>query len=166
VTLLHAGQHLPAVHSRHHHVEEDQVGRLLLERGEALLAARGLTHGVALELEAGAHKAAQARVVVDDQHQRPALRAPARPGAVEEGVEVAATVAPVLAGRVEGRQATHVGPLADRALRNAEVLRGLAKREPFGLLASGSPRAGPAPVDHGKESIQTSCFLTGRATEP
>src|SRR5687767_11716196 len=36
VALAHAAQHLPAVHLRHHHVEQDQVGRLLVERREAL----------------------------------------------------------------------------------------------------------------------------------
>jgi hypothetical protein len=67
VSLLDALQHLPAVHLGHHHVEEDQVGRLLLERGQAFLRVRRLTHLVALHLEVDAHELAQARVVVDDQ---------------------------------------------------------------------------------------------------
>ena len=41
VALAHAAQHLPAVHLRHHHVEQDEVGRLLVERREALGRAAG-----------------------------------------------------------------------------------------------------------------------------
>ena len=55
VLLLDAAEHLPAVHARHHHVEEDQVGRLLLERAQALLGVACLADDVALELEVGAH---------------------------------------------------------------------------------------------------------------
>src|SRR5262249_9236522 len=50
VALLHPAQHLPAVYLRHHHVEQDEVGRLLLERLEPLLRTPGLADGVALEL--------------------------------------------------------------------------------------------------------------------
>ena len=80
VALVDAAQHLPAVDLGHHHVEQDQVGRLVLEGGEALLGARGLAHRVALHLEVHADELAKAFVVVDDQDQRAGLhRAWARP---------------------------------------------------------------------------------------
>ena len=64
------------------------------------------------------------------------LGLPAGAGAVEERLEVAAPVAPVAAGRVEGRHAALVGPLADRRLGHAEELGRLAERQPVGLARS------------------------------
>ena len=60
-------------------------------------------------------------------------------GAAEELVEIALAEPPVAARRVEGGQATAVGPLPDRALRDAEVRRGLAEREPVGRSAFAAP---------------------------
>ena len=72
--FLDALQHLPAVHARHHHVEEDQLRRLLaLEDRHPLVGAAGFEHRVALELEARAHVLAHAVVVVDDEHRRAGL---------------------------------------------------------------------------------------------
>ena len=65
-------QHLPAVDLRHHHVEQDQVRRLLAQRGEPFCRARRLPDDVALRLEIDADVLAQALVVVDDQHDGPA----------------------------------------------------------------------------------------------
>ena len=73
-------QHLPAVDLRHHHVEQDQVGRLLLERREPLLRARRLADRVAVGLEAGPDEAADAGIVVHDQDQRPRAARPGRSG--------------------------------------------------------------------------------------
>ena len=73
--LLDPPQRLPAVDLRHHHVEQDQVRRLLAERGECLLGATGLADEVALGLEVDAHVLPQALVVVDDQDERAARRA-------------------------------------------------------------------------------------------
>ena len=57
----------------------------------------------------------------------------------EERVEVGAAEATVATGRIEGGQATAVRPLADGALGDAEIGRGLAKREPFAALARRPP---------------------------
>src|ERR671925_486741 len=87
--LLHLAQHLPAVDLGHHHVEQDEVGRLLLlERGQALARARRLPHGVALRLEVRTHEPAHARVVVDDEDDRAGPLPASGTGAVEERVEI------------------------------------------------------------------------------
>ena len=137
--LLHAAQHLPAVDPRHHHVEQDEVGRGLLEHLQALLAVAGLADRVALHLEVDAHVLAHPLVVVDDQDDRPSAAAAgrARTGAIEEAVEVAPLVAAVAARRVKGRHAPLVGPLADRALGDAEVLGRLAEGQPVRLAGRG-----------------------------
>jgi len=149
VALLHAAKHLPAVDLRHHHVDQDQVGRLLVDRGEALVGPPSLPDGVALGLEMDAHVLSQRRVVVDDQDERagPRLAAGARP--LEERVEVAAPVPAVAARRVEGGHAAEVRPLADRALRDAEVLRRLAQGQPVGLVGRRAPGTCVPLVGHG-----------------
>ena len=68
--LLDPLQHLPAVDLGHHHVEQDQVRRLLTERSEPFRGARRLANDVALRLEVDADVLAQPLVVVDDQHER------------------------------------------------------------------------------------------------
>ena len=85
VPFLDALQHLPAVDARHHHVEQDQLRRLLaLEHRHSLVGVARLEHRVALELEARAHVLAHAVVVVDDEHRR-ARPARARPGRSSRG---------------------------------------------------------------------------------
>src|SRR5205085_4333621 len=137
VLFLYAAQHLPAVDLRHHHVEEDQIRRVVLDRLESLLGVARLDHRVALDLQVDPHDLADLRIVVDDEDERPARRLP-RARAFEERVEVSAPVSAMPSGRVERRHAPEVGPLADRALRDAEVLGGLPERQPFGI-PSGSP---------------------------
>ena len=144
-----AAQHLPAVDVRHHHVEQDEVGLRLLDRGEALVRAAGLAHGVALELEVDADELAHLLVVVDEQDERARLRPAAGAGAVEERLEVGAAVAAVAAGRVEGRHAALVRPLADRALGDAEEPGRLPEREPLAVVS----------VRHRRESGQSFRFL-------
>src|SRR5207253_2061785 len=160
VVLLHPSQHLPAVDMRHHHVEEDQVGLRLLDRRHALLGARGLAHGVALELEVDADELAHPLVVVDEEDERAGPTLPSRSRAVEEVLQVEAAVAPVPAGGVEGRDAALVGPLANRALRHAQEAGRLAERQPLGLTASAAA-AWIIPERHlAGESTQNSTFLT------
>src|SRR4029453_12990477 len=72
-------QHLPAVDLGHHHVEQDEVGRPLLEHFEPLVGTTGLTDRVALHLEIHAHILADALVIVDDQDDGPLLRSAAGP---------------------------------------------------------------------------------------
>ena len=133
VPLLHLAEHLPAVDLRHHHVEQDQVGLLLVDERKPFRGVPGLADGVALRLEADAHVAAHAGVVVDDQHDRAGPPGVTRAG--EEVVEIATPEPPVPARRVERREEPLIRPLADRALRDAEVLRSLAERQPVRLGA-------------------------------
>src|SRR5581483_8486834 len=114
-----------------------QRRRLLLERSQALFGAPRLAHRVALVLEADADVAAQPGVVVDDQDERAGLSRLA--GAVEERVQVVAAEPAMPSGRVEGRHEALIGPLPDRALGDAEVLRRLAERQPVGVRAGGAP---------------------------
>ena len=120
-------------------------------RGLDLVLAKPLTYmndsGIAVRkllVRERAQPQQELLVVVDDEDDRfPAgrRRAPARPG--EERVEVGPAEAAMPTGRVEGGQAPAVRPLADRALRDAEIGRGLAKGEPFAPLA---PRIPPSPA--------------------
>ena len=126
-------EHLPAVDLGHHHVEEDQVGRLGLERLEPLLRAPRLANRVAVHLEVDADELANPRVVVDDQHEGSGSGARGRRtagGAGDERVEVALAVSPVSARRVERGQPALVGPFPDRALGDAEIPRRLPERQP------------------------------------
>src|SRR5262249_26316258 len=127
-------QHLPAVDAGHDDVEEDEVGSVVLDRLERVLGAFGFAYGVALDLEVHPHVLAQTGVIVDDEHERPAGLA-RRPGAVDEELEVAPSVAPVATRRVEGRDPALVRPLADRRLCDPEELGRLAEGEPLGLAA-------------------------------
>src|SRR5207247_8453183 len=77
-------------------------------------------------------------VVVDEEHQRTA-RGLAGARTFEERLEVGAFVPAVATRRIEGRHAPDVGPLPDRALRNAEKLRRLAEREPIAVTACRPP---------------------------
>jgi hypothetical protein len=113
VALLQLPQELPAVDPGHDEVEQHEVGRLVLDRRARLLGAVRLAHGVAAELEVRAQELAQARVVVDDQHERAALP-PARARTVDEGLEVDAPEASVPARGVEGGKASVIRPLPDR----------------------------------------------------
>jgi hypothetical protein len=158
-------QHLPAVDLRHHHVEEDQVGRLGLEGRKPFVGASGLAHGEAVHLQVDADELPDPWIVVDDQHERsrpgPRGRGGAR-GAGDEGVEVTLAVAAVATRRVERGQPSLVRPLPDRALRDAEVPRGLAEGEPVrGVVPAGfAPRFAPA-FCHRQESKQTFTFFAG-----
>src|SRR5262249_24868128 len=129
---------LPAVGPRHDHVEQHEVGLLLLDDRERLLRALGLADRVAGRLEVDANELAHPRVVVDDEYDR-ACVLPARARAPDERLEVAAPVASVAARRVERRHAAEIRPLADRGLRDAEVLRRLAERHPVLLGSVGAP---------------------------
>src|SRR6478672_3296957 len=141
VALLHAAQHLPAVDLGHHHVEQDQVRRLVLERRQPVFRVRGLPDGVALHFEVDPHDLAHLRVVVHEQYER-AARGLARTAALEERLEVVTLVAAMAAGGVEGRHAADVGPLADRALGDAEEFCRLPEGQPVVLTGSRSPRSG------------------------
>ena len=81
----------------------------------------------------------------------------------EELVEVPAAVAAVAAGRVEGGNAALIGPLPDRALRDAEVLRGLAEGQPVRFR-----RRRPAPrevtISHSASKSTQSCRKIKRIT--
>jgi hypothetical protein len=59
--------HLEAVHVRHHHVEHDQVGTVLLGLGERRRAVRRGHHVVPGEPQRRAEQVADRRLVVDDQ---------------------------------------------------------------------------------------------------
>jgi hypothetical protein len=131
VPLVHQLQHLPPVHLGHHHVEQHEVGAELVEHLHPVLGATGLVDDVALHLEVDADVFAQPLVVVDDQHDRARVRFGRR--ALEKRIEVVAAVAAVPARRLEGAHTAAVRPLADRALGDAEIARGLAQREPIGL---------------------------------
>ena len=61
-------QRLEAVHARHLDVEEDQVRRLALDQRDPFRPARRLEDLVALVLEDHPHRAADLRLVVDDQN--------------------------------------------------------------------------------------------------
>jgi hypothetical protein len=139
VTLVDPAEHLPAVYSGHHHVEQDQVRRLVVEDGEPLVGVPGFPHRVSVHLEIDANEFPDPRVVVDDQDERGSadLRARPAPGAGDEGVEVTSAIPSMPAGRVERRQAALIRPLPDRALRHAEVLGGLAQRQPIGGVVTG-----------------------------
>src|SRR5688572_18000255 len=139
VALADATQHLPAVHLGHHHVEEDEIRRLLVEGSETLLRVRGLADRIALHLQVDADELTQPLVVVDDQDRPlPAVGSPLRRRRCaarlrEESVQVATAIPAVAARRVEGRDAPAVRPLADRALRHTEMLGRLAERQPVRL---------------------------------
>jgi len=67
--FLHAAQHLPPVDLRHHHIEQDQVGRDFLQHPEPFFRAAYLANPVTLHLEVHAHVFPHARVVVDDDEK-------------------------------------------------------------------------------------------------
>ena len=114
-------------------------GLRALDRGEPLVGARRLLHVVALALELEPDELAHPLVVVDEQDASGRLLA-ARARAGEERLEVAAAEPAMAAGRVEGRDAALVRPLADRALGDAEEPRRLPERQPLGLAAALSSR--------------------------
>jgi hypothetical protein len=161
--LLDAAQHLPAVDVRHHHVEQDEVGRGLLQHAEPLVGVAGLAHGVALHLEVHPDVLPQAWIVVDDQDDRARARGGVRSGALEEGIEVTAPVAAVAAGRVEGGHAPLVRPLADRALGHAEVLRRLSEGEPIRLAGRGETLRKVAAFHSAANLPKALSLLTGLA---
>ena len=144
VALLDAVQHLPPVHLGHHHVEEDQVGRLVVERCETLAGTRSLAHRIALRLEVGSDELPQGRVVVDDEDGRTAcLLRPARdPRPGEERLEVGALEATMAAGRVEGRETSGVRPLAHGRLCRTEKCGSLAEGEPLSTVVRPPSRVG------------------------
>ena len=61
-------EHRVAAHARHHHVEDDEVGVVLVDQALALLAVAGLEHAIALPLEHDAQPVAQFGVVIDDEN--------------------------------------------------------------------------------------------------
>ena len=61
---------LDAVLARHHHVEQDQIGRLRARGDQRLVAVPGRDDLVALPREAGLQDLEVGRVVVDDQDPR------------------------------------------------------------------------------------------------
>ena len=70
VLLLEPLQHLEPVELRHAHVEEHEVGRLLLGELQPDRAVRRLQRLVALVLEDHLERGAHGVLVVDDQHAR------------------------------------------------------------------------------------------------
>ena len=139
--LLDPAQRLPAVDLRHHHVEQDQVGRALAERREPFLGASRLADLVALGLEVDADVLAQRlrrRPRSGRAGRTSRWRRPAGPGPVEELIEVGAAVAAVAAGGIERGDTAEIRPLPHRALRDAEIFRGLPQRQPFGLGCGGA----------------------------
>ena len=127
---------------------------MALDRGETFVGARRLLHVVALPLELDPDELAHPLVVVDEQDGRARLLA-ARARAGEERLEIAAPEAPVAAGRVEGRDAALIRPLADRALGDAEEARGLAEGQPLGLAAHDV-----LPVGHEWNLTKTHAYYT------
>ena len=69
--------HLVAVHARHHDVEQDDVGRLLAQHVQRLLAGRGGQHPIAARAQHRVEQPDVRRLVVDDEDRR--LIAPLRP---------------------------------------------------------------------------------------
>ncbi len=57
-----------AAHARHHHVEDDEVGMMLIDHVLALLAVAGLNHAIALFFQEHSEAVAQFHIVVDDQN--------------------------------------------------------------------------------------------------
>jgi hypothetical protein len=135
VALLDPAQHLPAVDVRHHHVEKDELGLARLDRGKPLVGARRFLHVVALSLELQADELPHVVVVVDEKDGRARLLA-AGAGPGEKRLEIAAPEAPVASRGVESGHAALIGPLANRALGDAEKPCGLPERQPFGVVAS------------------------------
>ena len=68
----------PAVEAGHHHVEEDDVGRIVPRELEPGRAVRRLGHVHALGLEVDAAEQPDRRLVIDDEHpsRRPRSRRP------------------------------------------------------------------------------------------
>ena len=99
-------------------------------------------------------------LVVDDDEQ---LREFIRVNLEMDGYVVreagSAAEATVPTRRIERGQATAVRPFADRALGDAEIGRGLAKREPFAALA---PRIPPTPAG----SAFSGHVRLGQSTKP
>jgi hypothetical protein len=60
----------PAVEAGHHHVEEDDVGQLLLREREATRPVGRLEHGHPLRLEVHPAQEPDRRLVVDHQNPR------------------------------------------------------------------------------------------------
>ena len=67
--LLQAPKQLPAVGSWHDHVEEDELGRLVVDRRERRGDVLRLADGVTRPLETDPQELAQRGVVVDDQDE-------------------------------------------------------------------------------------------------
>ena len=100
VALPNVAQHLPAVHLRHHHVEQDEIGRLLVQRFEPFRGACGLSDEIALHLEVDPQVFPQPLVVVDDEDER--TRPLGRTGSAEERIEVVTAEPAMASRRVEG----------------------------------------------------------------
>ena len=124
----HPTQHLHAVDAGQVDVEHDEIGRVFLERVKALLGGGRLAHDDAIELEIDANERAHARVVIDDEHDGISSRARSRTVALDERVEVGTLETAMAARCIEHRKPTAIGPHANRALGDAQVLRGLPKR--------------------------------------
>src|SRR5439155_23741805 len=159
VPLLDAPEHLPPIDLGHHHVEQDQVGRDLLQHPQSFVRAAGLAHGVALHLEVYAHVLAHTLVVVDDQDERALLDRAARPRAVEEVVEVRPAIPTVPARRVERGHAALIRPLPNRALGDAEIFCRLTEGQPVRIARWSAPTWKLA-TSHGSKATQSCRFLT------
>src|SRR5262249_17944470 len=109
--------------------------------------------------EVDAHVLAQARVVVDDEHER-AARPSRGARAVDEELEVTAAVAPGPSGGVEGGGAPLIRPLPDRRLGDAEELRRLPRGQPAGLAGRlPAVRCRTREAVHGPETTQSFRFF-------
>ena len=132
VALLQPLQQLPAVDARHHDVEQNELGGLLLASPRAPRLRRPPRRPCSPRARGSRARTRGPRVVVDDEDERAGRRS-ARARAVDEQLEVAAPEAAVAARRVERGHPALVGPLADRRLGDAEELRRLPERQPVRL---------------------------------
>ena len=80
--LLQPPEGLEAVHDRHHHVEQDEIGRIARDAGQRLAAVPRLHRATAQRVELLHQDIAIERLVIDDEDgRRPAHRLAPRPTA-------------------------------------------------------------------------------------
>ena len=65
---LDRAEHLPSVPSGHHDVEQDEIGRILMQDLQGFVAVGGQQDSMAVEREIDPDQLVEVRLVVDDQH--------------------------------------------------------------------------------------------------